>query len=177
MPIAQGPDLLMESVFTDRYIVVQTRHKSRLAQGFSYPLGLQDLQKALGDLSQAAELHVSFYDCPPGAHNMQFRSSVKRDLPHQVLEAYFAKWDKQPSISNSTFTDEYLRGQWSIIVYPVASVRRSVARRLLIDALPSVRDWLSRTRPESWYYGQRVCELRFDPLEGTIAVTEIVNKI
>ena len=158
-------------------IVLQTRHKSRLSQGFSYPLGLQDLEKALGDLSQATELHVSFYACPPGVHDMHFRSLVKRDLPHTVLEARFSKWDKRPSMSNSTFTDEYLRGLWSIIVYPVASVRRSLARGLLIDALPSVREWLSRTRPESWYYGEKLCEVRFDPLEGTIAVTDIVERI
>jgi hypothetical protein len=166
----------MASAITDRCIVLQTRYKSRLSQGFSYPLGLQDLEKALGDLSQAAELHVSFYACPPGAHNMHFRSLVKRDLPHQVLEGHFAKWDKRPSMSNSTFTDGYLRGQWSIIVYPVASVRKSLARRLLIDALPSVREWFSRTRPESWYYGEKVCEVWFDPLEGRLAVNDIVEK-
>lgn len=83
--------------------MLQTRYKSRLSQGFSYPLGLQDLERALGDLSQAAELHVSFYDCPPGLHKTNFRTSVKRDLPHQVLAARFAKWDKRPSMSNSTF--------------------------------------------------------------------------
>jgi hypothetical protein len=114
---------------TDKYIVLQTRYKSRLPQGFSYPLGLQDLEKALGDISQAADLHVSFYACPPAASNMHFRALVKRDLPHQVLAARFAKWDKRPSMSNSTFTDEYLRGQWSIIVYPVADPTRSVGLR------------------------------------------------
>jgi hypothetical protein len=125
-------------------------------------LGLQDLEKALGVLSQVTELHVSFYACPPGVHDMSFRSMVKRDLPHTVLEAHFEKWDKRPSLSN-TFIHGYLRGQWSIIVYPVARVRRALARRVLIDALPSIREWFSRTRPESWYYGEKLCELRFDP--------------
>ena len=157
--------------------MLQTRYKSRIGQGFSYPLGLQDLDKALGDISQAADLHVSFYACPPAAHNLHFRSLVKRDLPHQVLAASFAKWDKRPSMSNSTFTDEYLRGHWSIAVYPVASVRRSQARKLLIDTLPSVREWFSRTRPESWYHGEKVCDVWFDPLEGTLAVNDLVEKI
>ena len=167
----------MESVITDKYSMLRTRYKSRLGKGLSYPLGLQDLGKALGDISQAADLHVSFYDHPPEEHDMHFRALVKRDLPHQVLAARFERCDKGPSIGNSTFTDDLLHGQWSITVYPVASDRKSQARKLLIDALPSVREWFSRTRPESWYYGQKVCEVRFDPLEGTIAVTDIVEKI
>lgn len=175
--IAQGTDLSMASVITDKYIVLQTRHKSRLPQGFSYPLGLQDLEKALGDLSQAADLHVSFSACPLPANDMHFRSLVRRSLPHQVLGGRFAKWDKRPSIGKGTLSGEYLRGLWSITVYPVASDRRAQARELLIDALPSVREWFSRTRPESWYHGEKVCEVWFDPFEGTIAVNDIVEKI
>ena len=153
-------------------LTLQTRYKSRLPQGFSYPLGLEDLNKVLGDISQAADLHVSFSNAPLGKG---FRLLMKRDLPHQVLAARFSKWDKEPSIGDNTFADEYLRGHWSITVYPVASVRRSQARALLIEVLPAVREWFSRARPESWYYGRKVYEIRFDPLEETIDANDLVE--
>ena len=136
-------------------------------------MALTDLDKVLGDILHAADLHVSFSNDPLG---MRFRSLLRQALPHRVLVARFEKWDKRPSIGNR-FTDGYVRGQWSITVYPVASVRRAKARQLLIDALPSVREWFSRTRPESWYYGEKRCEVRFDPLEGTIGVSDTVEKI
>jgi len=172
--MTQGIVRVLPMARTDKCIMLQTRYKGRLPQGLSYPLGLQDLDKVLGDIPHAADLHVRFSNDPLG---MRFRSSLRQDLPHRVLAARFEKWDKRPSLGNSTFTDGYVRGQWSITVYPVASVRRAQARHLLIDALPFIREWFSRTRPESWYYGEKLCEVRFDPLEGTIAVTDIVEKI
>ncbi len=155
--------------------MLQTRHKDRLPQRLSYPVGLQDLDKVLGDISQAAQLELRFSACPFPAYDTYFRSLVNRNLPYQVLEARFEKWDKRPSLGRDTLFDDYLRGQWSLRVFPVASVLRSRARASLIDALPSVREWFVRTRPESWYHGRKVCECRFEPLAGTIEVKDIVE--
>jgi hypothetical protein len=113
--------------------MLHTRYKDRLRQGLSYPLGLQDLDKALSDIPEAADLYVSFVASPLPANATRF--------------------------------------------YPVASVRRAQARKALIETLPLVCEWFSRTRPESWYHGRKVCEVWFEPAEGTIKVNDIVEAV
>jgi len=155
--------------------VLHTGYKDRLRRGLSYPVGLQELDTVLCEIPQAADLHVSFTATPLRTRDTQFNVVVTHDMPHPILAARFERAEKRPSISNSPFADEYLRGRWSITIYPVASARRAQARRLLIAALPDVRDWFCRTRPESWYYGRKVCEVHFDPIAGAVQVNDVVE--
>ena len=128
-------------------------------------------------LSQASELQVSFSRSPLLTSVTAFQSQVDRDLPHLVLEARFVRWDKGPSLSDSTYCAQYMRGHWSISVYPVASIRRAQARKVLLAALPSMQEWFSRSRPESWYHGRKSCEVVFDPIEGTLRTAERVEAL
>ena len=157
--------------------MLATRFKHRLRRGLSYPLGLADLERAIGAISQASELQVSFSRSPLPTSVTAFQSQVDRDLPHLVLEARFVRWDKGPSLSDSTWTREYMRGHWSISVYPVASIRRAQARKVLLAALPLIQEWFSRSRPESWYHGQKSYEIEFDPAEGTLRANDHVEAL
>jgi hypothetical protein len=153
-----------------------TSYKSRISQLMSWPVGLEDLHTVIGDVPQTADdFPVRFVSSPRGVNATEFQAALHRDLRHVVLEARFEKWDKRPGISNDEFTDPYLRGKWSVSIYPVARRRKAEARNALLNVLPTVKDWLVANRPPSWYYGRKCCRIIFDPAEATAQVDDVVE--
>jgi hypothetical protein len=154
--------------------MLKTLSKDTLPRGLSYPLGLSDLERTLGNIPQASALQVRFRSCPIRSAQ-QFRAVVARELPHTVIAARFVRWDKKPGIGDEFA--EYLRGQWSVHIYPVASARRAQAHPVLIDRLSAVAAWFSRKRAASWYHGRKSCVVVFNPLEVSVRVDEVVEAL
>lgn len=121
-----------------------------------------------------ASLELAF-SADPILSATTFRRIVENDEPHSVLRACFERWEKQPSISEQ-FRD-YLTGRWRLWIYPVRRELRAVAKVALIDdGLPKIAKWMSLERPESWYFGRKVCEVIFIPREGSVKAEEKVEK-
>ena len=93
-----------------------------------------------------------------------------------MVSACFRRWGKGPSIGDQ-FTD-YLGGVWMLKVYPLYRPLRGVAKReLLARGLPAVEQWLQIERPSSWYWGEKRCDIIFDPSEGVLRVEEGIVKV
>ena len=129
---------------------------------------------ALRDVPQLTSLELVF-SADPLLSATTFRQVVESGDPHLVLRASFERWDKRPSISEGW--QDYLNGRWSLWVYPVRRQLKVVAKTILIDrGLPKIADWLSAGRPQSWYFGRKVCEVTFIPQEGVLRIEERVEK-
>ncbi len=95
-----------------------------------------------------------------------------------ILRVDFVRWDKSVSIGNDPMWQEFLRGLWSLRVYPVRRTLKSTARDALIArGLPLVVDWITERRDPSWYYGRKECELQFNPANGLVKFHQEVLKV
>jgi hypothetical protein len=142
----------------------------------SFPVGVQVVESALGGISQLEELEIRFkQQC--GISATDFRHLIESGKPHLIASAGFDRWDKRPSIGREEW-DDFLRGLWTLQIYPVARQKKSAARALLIqEGLPILRRWFEAGRPGSWYWGRKRCHVVFDPLELTITSQDIVEAV
>jgi hypothetical protein len=157
---------------------MKTRFRQAVDRELSYPIGLNDLRRALDVAPQAGEIEVTFLRAPFRSAT-GFRAAIGRDEPSVIIEALFTKWDKKPSLGdNDRWVHDYLKGKWELTVYPVSRSRRALARQVLIGAgLPALAAWLARTRPDSWYSGRKEFKVSFDPLEERVYWREHIHAV
>jgi hypothetical protein len=148
--------------------MLQPQYRDKLPEQLSYPVGAEVLSRELEKHSDLPDLELVFRASPISSTS-NFQQLIARGLPHVILRVYFARWDKSVSIGNDPSWQKYLRGVWSLSVYPVRRILKSKAREALITAgLPLVAGWMTRRRDPSWYYGRKECEIQFDTDDGTV---------
>ena len=154
--------------------MIETRYKEKLPNSMSYPIGTNALSHGLRGV-QIADLGVSYLASPHVAAS-KFRQVLEGGRDYPILRAAFTRWDKRPSVGDSTWAQEYLAGVWRLEVFPVLREVRAIARgQLLETGLPAIREWLSSARPPSWYYGRKRCDVIFSSLEGRVRIEEVVE--
>jgi hypothetical protein len=151
---------------------LKSHTKAHLPNWLSFPVGVQLLESALRDIPRLDELEISF-DQQCGISATEFRQLIESGKPHVIVSAGFERWDKRPSIGTGEWED-FLRGVWTLRVFPVARQKKAAARALLVaEGLPILRRWFEASRPESWYWGRKRCDVLFDPLELSVTSQDI----
>jgi hypothetical protein len=149
--------------------------KPKLPSFLSFPIGADGLSASLKAVPQFSSLELVF-SADPILSTTKFRRLIEADKPHVVLRARFERWDRNPSIGNESWVQEYLHGKWSLWVYPVRRQRKAQAREALVgEGLPRIAEWLSVDRPSSWYFGRNVCEIVFLPKESAVRVDQFIK--
>jgi hypothetical protein len=152
--------------------MLQTRHKSKVSKYLSYPIGAEILSRELERYSGLPKLELTFLT------SSDLHRAIEKGLPHKILRVSFVRWDKSVSIGNDRTYQDYLRGLWSLSVFPVARPLKSKAKEALMTfGLPLVADWMTKRRDPSWYYGRKECVVEFEPKNCTIEFRESVLKV
>ena len=145
----------------------RTRSRDKIPQDFSFPIGIELINTACEDLGELPVLEVRF------TWLSKLRVAAKNSSSNPVLRATFVRWDKRPSLGNEAWVQDYLAGKWSLDVYPVLRVQRSVVRRLLVQTgIPALMAWLASDRQPSWYFGRKVWEATFSSGNESLGITE-----
>ncbi len=150
-------------------------HKPRLPNWLSFPVGAAALESAFAGIPQFVELDLQFRR-EPGISATGFRRVIEAGEPHVIVSAGFDRWDKRPSVGVGEWQDKYLRGFWSVRVFPVAREKKSVAEGLLLaQGLPALRRWFEMSRAPSWHWGRKRGHIVFDPLEPSVRLEDVVE--
>lgn len=149
--------------------LIPTTHRGRLGKGLSHPLGAELVSEALSGVPQWSELDLRFNSEPksgiglftPGRGIHYLRGNAGRELLSFTEVLYCGFWDP---------------GFWTIGTFPVASTEREWIRLVLLDgALPKMRAWLSKDRPEPWMQPQRVIQFGLDKGFSELGILETNN--
>jgi hypothetical protein len=132
-------------------------HKPRLSSRFSWPIGLEQLSRSLGDVPQSDELRV-WHDDHPMAHpnpTMTMEKIADQKLAYQIITAWYTA-SGEP--------------RWYLMVYPVESrLRRRVKELLEAEGMERVRGFLNRDHTETELLTSHHFRCIFDPVELTLA--------
>jgi hypothetical protein len=114
--------------------VIPTRTKSKIAHTLSWPVGTEQISRAIASASQLNELVLHFRD--------GFREEEKRrcGIYRPISVSYMAN----PKASASSVDGIPLFNRWEIHVGPVPRTLRHKAQEFLkSSALPAIQDWLN----------------------------------
>ena len=110
-------------------------HKPRLPRAYSWAVGTQRLSARFAGIPQIGD-SVVWYDDRPQGGRTRLDQIIPQGVPYQVFTVWY-----YPSGTP----------RWHLMVYPVASERKSVVRGLLeASAFPKVEAWLCEPRTELW---------------------------
>lgn len=116
--------------------LIRTGIRHKLPRGLSHPIGAEAISRALAGCPRYDELWIAF-----GA----------KPLPIFQAPAECADFRLAFSVGCHNYFDS-----WDLSVPAVPSKERNVIHQLLLAfGLPGVREWLCRSRPETWYEGFR----------------------
>jgi len=113
--------------------VIPTRTKYKIAHTLSWPIGAEQISRALGTVTQLNELVLYFRN--------GFREEEKRrgGIYRLICISYVA-----PNTSAPYGAYIPLHNRWEISVGPVPrTLRHKMHEYILSSALPAIRDWLS----------------------------------
>ena len=112
-------------------MLIPTQHKSKVYQGWSYPVGGEIVSDALTDISQYDAMNL-WFSMPP--------RNAAADSMGLAATRYLA-----PRLSA-------LERNWKIDICAVPCQHRALARELLIEqVLPRFKLWFEARRPPIWY--------------------------
>jgi hypothetical protein len=120
----------------DATYVIPTRTKYRIAHILSWPVGAEEISRAMTPVSQLTELALHFRD--------GFREEGKRR--HGIYRVIGVSYVAKPLRINSDPSDGIaLFNRWEIAVGPVPRIlRHKIHEYILSSALPAIRDWLDQ---------------------------------
>lgn len=123
--------------------IIPTGHRAKIPKALSYPLGAKIISEALAGVPQFNYLNVNF----------RYWNRLARhhgtEIPYQVMEARYTGPLRFFSASKSMFEQGYYSPTWEITVFAVPrSLRHLLQSKLVTEALPSIRAWLT-TNPHS----------------------------
>jgi hypothetical protein len=147
--------------------MIPTRHKARLAQSLSWPLGAEAISNALAGAPHYTDLALSFSDAPVRPAS-EFQRLLRESLPYPLLVAQYSPAIK-PGYGGATFLVE--RGEyeakWELTINPVRRQVRAVARAALLETgLPAVAEWLRSSRRAGWENHHHRLTLEFSQADG-----------
>ena len=152
--------------------VLHPRWRQKLPKQLSYPVGAELLSRELGTHPELPKLELHF-SASPIASRSEFRQMLENKLPYVVLRVQFVRWDKRLSYGDDQWIQEYLRGKWTVDVFPVLRSLKSQAKEMLISkALPQVAAWMTKPREPAWYYGRKEFAVVFQPEEADLEFRE-----
>lgn len=150
--------------------MIPTRHKSKLPETLSWPLGAEAISAALGDAPHAADLTLRFSDSPVWPAS-EFQLLLRESLPYVVLCAEYQP-ESRPGYAGSASMSEsgFFDTRWEVRVNPVPRSLRAAAAALLRDqGLPLIVDWLRSSRRGGWLGRYHRVELVWAPAAGTLS--------
>lgn len=152
--------------------MLHPRWRQKLSERLSYPIGAELLSRELEKHPELPKLELHFTSSPI-ISNSEFRQMVDNRVPYVVLRVQFVRWDKRLSYGDDEWIQEYLRGKWTIDIFPVLrSLRSRVKAKLISEALAQVATWIAKPRKPAWYYGRKQFEVIFQPDEGGVEFRE-----
>jgi len=117
--------------------IIPTRHKSKIPQTLSYPIGAKAISEALIGVPQFDDLTVEFWFWK------QFARHHGTATPYRVMEVQFSGPVRFLSASKNIEDSNYNRPRWTIIVDAVPRpLRHLIQGKLTTDALPLIGSWL-----------------------------------
>jgi hypothetical protein len=151
--------------------------KPNLPGFLSFPLGFEMIESALSGckVADALQLHWSEHDCTFAS---DFHALLRDQSPHRVLSCHFTRWDNAPARSSTGWCERFMSGAWDLWVYPTARTwRKSVRDLLAVQGLPAVRQWIDSDRPDSWYWGRMILDMRYDPQTQELVLDDRTDKV
>ena len=134
-------------------------YKPRLPKAYSWAAGTQRLSERFASIPQIGDIVVWYDDRPKGRTRLD--QIIPQGVPYQVFTVWY-----YPSGTP----------RWHLMVYPVASERKSVVRGLLeASAFPKVEAWLCEPRTELWLATEKHLRCIYHPGEDRIEVREEGN--
>lgn len=119
--------------------LISTGIRHKLPRGLSHPVGAEVISRALAGCPRYGELWIAF-----GAKPLPLSPAPPECADFRLA---FSIVCNNPS------------GDWYLSVAAVPSKERNAVRQLLLETgLSSVREWLCRPRPATWYEGFRTFE-------------------
>jgi hypothetical protein len=115
--------------------IIPTRSKSKIAHTLSWPVGAEEISRALAPATQLTEMVLHFRE--------GFREEERRRAG--IYRVIGVSYVANPLRLNSDPLEEIpLFNRWEIIVGPVPrALRHKVHELVLSSALPRIRDWLN----------------------------------
>lgn len=145
-------------------LLLETVSHAKPAKGLSHPLSAEKLSRAFDGVPQFRELRLHF-NSTEGA---PLGKAIPGDRAHQLHGAEAGKLDAYRRILECRWVEAE---GWSLTLDCVPSTRKSVvAREMLERALPAVREWLTASRPDSWYIGHRHVQLGVSEILDELAI-------
>ncbi len=135
--------------------LIPTRYKTKISKNLSFPFGAEILSNALKDVKNYDDLSVAFSDYP--LHNKsEYKKLIENKKQIPVLDISYW-YDKYP------FFGEYWDKDFRITIYAVPRDKNKTIREIILKTgIPIIIEWLSKKRPEVWYYKQQEITLLFD---------------
>jgi hypothetical protein len=118
--------------------LIPTTYKSKIPQGFSYPLGAEIISEALAGVPQYEQLSIRFSSYNVRSRGFQ-RLITTREL--WILQIHFYVESIYP---------------WKITVGTLPSEHKHTAQEALKAILPEVHRWLSVLNPERVQHSARI---------------------
>ena len=133
-------------------MVFPTKHKAKISDRRSYPVGAELISAELSGVPQANVLQITFRD--------KYETLVSRGEPYSIFTVSYSG------------EREYYAG-WCIWVWPVPrSAKHAVEEMLTVEMFPRIRDWLSRHASLHSRYGCHSIRVIFDELTVTLLLEE-----
>jgi hypothetical protein len=151
------------------YMSISTSYKEKLPRHLSYPVGLQILATALGEVPQAEVLTVSFHAKSGSVSRSEKLRKGGEYYP--VLAARFRH--VRLGISECRGMESYYDPTWELHVYAVTREKRATAQALLIEqGIPAIAAWLRKPRSETWLEGRKEITVAFSNHREALSITE-----
>jgi hypothetical protein len=135
--------------------LIPTRYKTKIPKHLSYPFGAKILSNALKDIRNYEDLCVGFSNHPV-AFKSEYKKLVENKKQIPVLEISYS-YDKYP------FFGKYWDKAFQVAVYAVPKDKNQIVREIILETgIPIIIEWLSKKRPDTWYYKRQEMTLLFD---------------
>jgi hypothetical protein len=122
--------------------LIPTGLRDKLPRGLSHPVGAEAISRALAGCPRYEELWTAF-----GRQPLPLYPALTDDAEFRLAF--------QVVCNNHT-------GTWSLSVPAVPSGERAAARQVLaVVGLQGVREWLCRSRPQTWHEGFRTFQVGY----------------
>lgn len=153
------------NLFRRKTMLLTTVVHEKLPKGWSHPLPTEKLSHALEGIPQFSDIRVSFL----GAEGQPLGPSIEGTPVHGAAasslggykELLLCKWEKD---------------QWTISLHAVPSDRKASAQgECLQHALPELRAWFQKSRPESWFIGRHCIQIGLSEVSHELALRETHN--
>jgi hypothetical protein len=135
--------------------LIPTHYKTKIPKNLSYPFGAEILSNALKDIKKYDDLSVAFSDYP-FRNKSEYKKLIENKKQIPVLDISY-RYDKYP------FFGEYWDKDFCITIYAVPRDKNKIIRDTILEiGIPIIKEWISKKRPETWYYKRQEITLLFD---------------